>query len=343
MVARADNVPDISVWQNAAVLIDKPLGWTSFDVCGKLRRVLEMKKVSTLVCIPRSFGKRVLMLFLCAMGFLFRIGMMPEEVLISYWFGMFACQDWGPSMIYQSFWVLLRLAANLCTSLGSLWQTKLFSAIAHKSMNCAFFLAEMSIFKIPYYQNNDLTFLSFLLIVYRDPISLVAIIDIFIVCVTIQSICNTVFKQRIFPDRACGYPGSCSNRVDDYLHWKRMQERGHICMPGEGIWRLWSQKCIYVSLLTCIAFIAWKSKGSKRAYAQYCTDFEVLASTPTALLLLNIWDEHSPSPILEMIWMYIKVFIEEFPEFGQRFLVASFHQGHYDLERAQPLWIQRWR
>ena len=36
---------DVAVWQNAAVLIDKPMGWTSFDVCGKLRRVLNMKKV----------------------------------------------------------------------------------------------------------------------------------------------------------------------------------------------------------------------------------------------------------------------------------------------------------
>lgn len=35
------------VWQNAVVLMDKPTGWTSFDVCGKLRRVVNMKKVSS--------------------------------------------------------------------------------------------------------------------------------------------------------------------------------------------------------------------------------------------------------------------------------------------------------
>lgn len=28
---------DLSVWDNAVILIDKPKGWTSFDVCGKLR------------------------------------------------------------------------------------------------------------------------------------------------------------------------------------------------------------------------------------------------------------------------------------------------------------------
>ena len=28
---------DLSVWDNAVLLIDKPKGWTSFDVCGKLR------------------------------------------------------------------------------------------------------------------------------------------------------------------------------------------------------------------------------------------------------------------------------------------------------------------
>ena len=33
------------LWQNAAILLDKPSGWTSFDVCGKLRGVLRMKKV----------------------------------------------------------------------------------------------------------------------------------------------------------------------------------------------------------------------------------------------------------------------------------------------------------
>lgn len=36
---------DPMTWQNAAVLIDKPLGWTSFDVCAKLRAALRIKKV----------------------------------------------------------------------------------------------------------------------------------------------------------------------------------------------------------------------------------------------------------------------------------------------------------
>ena len=34
------------VWQNAALLVDKPKGWTSFDVCAKLRGALKTKKVS---------------------------------------------------------------------------------------------------------------------------------------------------------------------------------------------------------------------------------------------------------------------------------------------------------
>ncbi len=34
------------VWANAAVLVDKPQDWTSFDVCGKLRGALKVKKVS---------------------------------------------------------------------------------------------------------------------------------------------------------------------------------------------------------------------------------------------------------------------------------------------------------
>ncbi|BDA42161.1 tRNA pseudouridine synthase B [Coccomyxa sp. Obi] len=33
------------VWQNAAILVDKPQDWTSFDVCGKLRGALKIKKV----------------------------------------------------------------------------------------------------------------------------------------------------------------------------------------------------------------------------------------------------------------------------------------------------------
>lgn len=31
---------DPAAWDNAVLLIDKPLGWTSFDVCGKLRHAL---------------------------------------------------------------------------------------------------------------------------------------------------------------------------------------------------------------------------------------------------------------------------------------------------------------
>jgi len=38
---------DISIWDNAALLIDKPQTWTSFDVCGKIRgelaRILNVK------------------------------------------------------------------------------------------------------------------------------------------------------------------------------------------------------------------------------------------------------------------------------------------------------------
>ena len=36
------------VWQNAALLVDKPQGWTSFDVCAKLRGALKTKKVPQL-------------------------------------------------------------------------------------------------------------------------------------------------------------------------------------------------------------------------------------------------------------------------------------------------------
>lgn len=31
-------VLDINIWNNAIVLVDKPKRWTSFDVCGKLRK-----------------------------------------------------------------------------------------------------------------------------------------------------------------------------------------------------------------------------------------------------------------------------------------------------------------
>ena len=39
------------VWQNAALLIDKPPDWTSFDVCNKLRSALRVKKVQQLAHI----------------------------------------------------------------------------------------------------------------------------------------------------------------------------------------------------------------------------------------------------------------------------------------------------
>lgn len=31
---------DPAAWENAVLLVDKPQGWTSFDVCGKLRGAL---------------------------------------------------------------------------------------------------------------------------------------------------------------------------------------------------------------------------------------------------------------------------------------------------------------
>lgn len=45
VVAGAPLPADPMTWQNAAVLVDKPLSWTSFDVCGKLRGALKIKKV----------------------------------------------------------------------------------------------------------------------------------------------------------------------------------------------------------------------------------------------------------------------------------------------------------
>jgi len=39
------DLPEDAVWQNAMVLIDKPQDWTSFDLCGKLRSALKIKKV----------------------------------------------------------------------------------------------------------------------------------------------------------------------------------------------------------------------------------------------------------------------------------------------------------
>lgn len=37
--------PNMETWQNAMVLIDKPQEWTSFDLCGKLRGALKIKKI----------------------------------------------------------------------------------------------------------------------------------------------------------------------------------------------------------------------------------------------------------------------------------------------------------
>jgi hypothetical protein len=34
-----------AVWESAVILVDKPQDWTSFDVCGKLRGALKVKKV----------------------------------------------------------------------------------------------------------------------------------------------------------------------------------------------------------------------------------------------------------------------------------------------------------
>ena len=39
---------DEEAWQNNVVLIDKPLEWTSFGICGKLRGALDIKKVAFL-------------------------------------------------------------------------------------------------------------------------------------------------------------------------------------------------------------------------------------------------------------------------------------------------------
>ena len=36
---------DSEAWQNNVVLVDKPLEWTSFGICGKLRGALDINKV----------------------------------------------------------------------------------------------------------------------------------------------------------------------------------------------------------------------------------------------------------------------------------------------------------
>ncbi len=38
-----------NLWDCAALLVDKPQTWTSFDVCGKLKGVLKVKKASQLL------------------------------------------------------------------------------------------------------------------------------------------------------------------------------------------------------------------------------------------------------------------------------------------------------
>lgn len=43
--AREPLSADPMTWQNAAVLVDKPLDWSSFDVCAKLRGALHIRKV----------------------------------------------------------------------------------------------------------------------------------------------------------------------------------------------------------------------------------------------------------------------------------------------------------
>lgn len=55
LVARGlwSHKPDI--WDCAALLVDKPQTWTSFDVCGKLKGVLKVKKASQLCGTLYSF------------------------------------------------------------------------------------------------------------------------------------------------------------------------------------------------------------------------------------------------------------------------------------------------
>ena len=46
---RPGPLPEVSdLWSCSALLVDKPQTWTSFDVCGKLKGVLRVKKVSCL-------------------------------------------------------------------------------------------------------------------------------------------------------------------------------------------------------------------------------------------------------------------------------------------------------
>ena len=51
---------DDEAWQNNVVLIDKPLEWTSFGICGKLRGALDIKKVGLqLVYVLANTGEKM--------------------------------------------------------------------------------------------------------------------------------------------------------------------------------------------------------------------------------------------------------------------------------------------
>ena len=46
------------MWENAALLVDKPPDWTSFDVCGKLKSKLGVNKIGhTGTLDPLATGK----------------------------------------------------------------------------------------------------------------------------------------------------------------------------------------------------------------------------------------------------------------------------------------------
>ena len=55
--------PPESAWSNAVLLVDKPKGWTSFDVCGRLRfavaALLHRKPLSLKVGHAGTLGERV--------------------------------------------------------------------------------------------------------------------------------------------------------------------------------------------------------------------------------------------------------------------------------------------
>ena len=51
LVARGAAI-HVDVWKNAVVLVDKPEGWSSSDVCGKLRGAFAEKKVPALLMHP---------------------------------------------------------------------------------------------------------------------------------------------------------------------------------------------------------------------------------------------------------------------------------------------------